>query len=148
MAGVAGVDSGRELPSLPGTYVLVFSNAESRTVRVGALGDVCIEPGFLMYVGSAFGPGGLNARISRHARRAKKHHWHIDYLRPYLMLEEAWWNTASSHREHAWAKKLAGRHEPAHARFGASDCTCPSHLFISTERPDPNIVGTATVWHP
>lgn len=33
-----------------------------------------------LYVGSAGGPGGLAARISRHLRRDKKPFWHIDYL--------------------------------------------------------------------
>jgi len=126
----------------------VFHNATTRSVRVGALGDVSIEPGYLIYVGSAFGPGGLRARVSRHARLKKKTHWHIDYLRPHLSLTEVWWSTAPQNREHAWAERLTRDCNPAHPRFGASDCNCRTHLFFSAGRPDHRSIGTVTVWHP
>ena len=153
MAGVArlvsaGVTTQEELPALPGSYALLFRNSETLTVRVGALGEVSIEPGFLIYVGSAFGPGGLRARVSRHARLVKKRHWHIDYLRPYLSLEEAWWTTAPDNREHAWAEILMRHMLPVHPRFGASDCTCRAHLVYSPDRPNHGTVGDVTIWNP
>jgi len=123
------------LPAEPGSYALVFRNPASRRVRVGALGDVEIRPGFLIYVGSAFGPGGIRARVTRHARKTKKLRWHIDYLRRYLSLEEIWLTTAAQPMEHAWADRLGTQLEVAHPRFGASDCRCPAHLFFSSERP-------------
>ena len=39
-----------------------------------------IEKGFYIYVGSAFGAGGLSSRLHRHLRKRKKIHWHIDQL--------------------------------------------------------------------
>ncbi len=119
----------------------MFRNANPRTVRVGALGPVSLAPGFFVYVGSAFGPGGIRARVARHARANKRAHWHIDYVRRHFALEEVWLTTAPVRREHDWAHRL-GRHlESAVPRFGASDCRCASHLFFSGERPDPGLVA-------
>ncbi|NPD87613.1 MAG: GIY-YIG nuclease family protein [Asgard group archaeon] len=39
-----------------------------------------LQTGFYIYVGSAFGAGGLSSRIHRHLRRSKKQHWHIDQV--------------------------------------------------------------------
>ena len=69
------------LPSLPGTYALVLSASACQKFAVGRLGTLTVEPGFYLYVGSAFGPGGLAARVGRHCRREKTCRWHVDYLR-------------------------------------------------------------------
>ena len=42
--------------------------------------SVSLMPGRCIYAGSANGPGGLKARVSRHTRRAKRRRWHIDQL--------------------------------------------------------------------
>ena len=42
--------------------------------------DVFLKRGSYIYVGSAFGAGGLSSRIHRHLRRDKKQHWHIDQV--------------------------------------------------------------------
>lgn len=144
-------DAVASLPSSPGTYALVFTLCERRSIRVGALGSMSFEPGYLVYAGSAFGPGGLTARVTRHARRDKPTHWHIDYLRRYLALEEVWLTTSARRREHVWADLLSESLDVAAARFGASDCRCASHLFHSAGRPDVAIVAcddTVTVWRP
>ena len=39
-----------------------------------------LQKGFYIYVGSAFGAGGLSSRIHRHLRKDKKQHWHIDQI--------------------------------------------------------------------
>lgn len=129
------------LPSDPGSYALVLRNRAPLEVVVGKLGPVAIERGYLLYVGSARGPGGLRARVGRHARGRQIRHWHIDYLRPYVELEEVWLTMSSTNREHTWASSL-GRHlDIAHPRFGASDCRCEAHLFFSARRPSAGLVG-------
>jgi Uri superfamily endonuclease len=90
-----------------------------------------MQPGAYIYVGSAFGPGGLRARVSRHLRRNKKIHWHIDYLRQELPVLAVWYAEGDTTLEHTWAKaigacNLASMPVPG---FGASDCRCASHLF-------------------
>ena len=101
------------------------------TIAIGSLGIMNIEPGVYLYLGSAFGPGGLRARLSRHAARSKVQRWHIDYLRPRVSLVCAWFSTSTLHLEHDWAARalvLATGRIPL-PRFGASDCSCPSHLI-------------------
>lgn len=129
------------LPAAPGSYALVMCNRARIEIDVGRLGRARFERGFLVYVGSAFGPGGLRARVGRHASTQKTVHWHIDYLRPHVELEEAWLNTGRENREHEWARRLGAQIEIAHPRFGASDCRCTSHLFFSADRPMPTLIG-------
>ena len=69
-----------EAPSLPGAYVIAIELADP--VAVTLLGQAAIElpAGRYLYCGSAKGPGGLKARLSRHFRRGKSVRWHIDQL--------------------------------------------------------------------
>ncbi len=123
------------LPATPGTYALVLRSSTTRTVRVGALGDMHVRPGYYVYVGSACGPGGLRARIEHHACRAARPHWHIDYLRRYTRLQTVWHTGARC--EHEWAaavNSMAGA-TIALAGFGSSDCDCETHLFRFGVRP-------------
>jgi len=89
-----------------------------------------LKPGLYAYVGSAFGPGGLRARISRHWRREKRRHWHID------------WITMSEHCEHVGAlvfpneriesdlSAILEKHFVPIPGFGASDSPEDTHLFV------------------
>ncbi|MEA5511764.1 GIY-YIG nuclease family protein [Crocosphaera sp. UHCC 0190] len=126
-----------DLPNLPGTYCLVFHCSTSSLVTIGKLGTYQIKPGYYCYIGSAFGQGGLNSRVQRHLQINKRHHWHLDYLRPYLTPVEIWYSTDTIKREHQWAALLL---EDEHSsipikKFGSSDCDCPAHLFYYEERP-------------
>jgi Uri superfamily endonuclease len=119
------------LSAATGTYALLLRCGRRRRVRVGSLGTIELPPGGLLYIGSAFGPGGLAARLGRHARLDHVRHWHLDYVRPFTALAGAWVCSSSQRLEHRWARAIAGLpgvSVPA-ARFGASDCRCPSHLF-------------------
>jgi Uri superfamily endonuclease len=42
--------------------------------------SIILPAGRYLYCGSAKGPGGLKARLSRHMRRGKSVRWHIDRL--------------------------------------------------------------------
>ncbi len=64
---------------MKGAYILIM-RSRGVTLDVGKLGKVNIPRGLIAYVGSAKGPGGLGARLSRHFRRGKVRRWHIDYL--------------------------------------------------------------------
>ncbi|MEJ2726917.1 MAG: GIY-YIG nuclease family protein [Deltaproteobacteria bacterium] len=121
----------------PGTYALVMRCSSHQYVAVGKRGRLRLRPGFYVYVGSAFGPGGLKARIAHHMKISKKPHWHMDYLRPALTLKEIWFTYDSSHREHQWAGVLAGSRGATipFSGFGASDCRCKSHLTFFDSRP-------------
>ncbi len=125
------------LPALPGTYALVLRISGRPEILVGSLGTLAVQPGFYVYVGSAFGPGGLAKRVGRHARADKKRRWHVDYLTAVATLAEVWYTTDLARRECQWAavlQELPGAAMPL-AGFGSSDCGCPSHLFFFSRRP-------------
>jgi Uri superfamily endonuclease len=121
----------------PGTYALVLACRSARPLRIGRLGAVELQPGFYVYVGSAFGPGGLAARLQHHQGIAARPHWHVDYLRAACELMEVWHTTDTAHREHLWAKTvgaLSGARVPLPG-FGSSDCDCVAHLYTFNRPP-------------
>jgi Uri superfamily endonuclease len=120
-----------ESPSCPGTYILFLQVQDEFVAQVGALGRLDFKPGVYAYVGSAFGPGGLRARLSHHLSLVHTNHWHIDYLSQKAGLVEIWYTCDPARREHEWAEVIAtmsGVSSPF-SGFGASDCQCRSHLF-------------------
>ena len=131
--------SASALPGAPGTYLLVLRGVTEARLPVGALGELVVSPGFYLYVGSAFGPGGLRARVGRHIAGQGALRWHIDFLRQVAQPVEAWCIPGPQRCEHGWAQSLvaAAQCRVPLARFGASDCRCPTHLFFMAQRPDP-----------
>ncbi|MDJ0757057.1 MAG: GIY-YIG nuclease family protein [Ardenticatenaceae bacterium] len=121
----------------PGTYALVLQCAVYKTVQIGRWKALEIRPGYYIYVGSAFGPGGVLARVSRHARKNKSNHWHIDYLREFVCLTSVWYSHDPMRLEHEWAQTLANTPEymPV-SGFGSSDCRCEAHLFFLSNEPE------------
>jgi Uri superfamily endonuclease len=125
------------LETQPGTYALLLSSSATCPLQIGRLGQCCVRPGFYVYVGSACGPGGVRARVSHHQKPAIRPHWHIDYLRTVTRLEDIWYVYGAVRWEHVWAdivQHLCGASVPLR-RFGASDCTCASHLYFFPRRP-------------
>lgn len=126
--------------AVTGTYVLLLRADAPMSVDVGALGTAALRPGRYAYVGSAFGPGGLPARLRRHARSSDKSlHWHVDYLRAALALDGAWVSADGRRHECDWAQALLDA-EPQNVPLpgaGASDCNCPAHFvqLATTEEP-------------
>lgn len=116
-----------------GTYTLVIELERARTIEVGALGECRFPSGWYAYTGSAFGTGGF-ARVDRHyelaAGERSTRHWHIDYL----LGDEAASirgdvRTPDADIECAVAGDLPSASVDG---FGASDCSCASHLGYST----------------
>jgi len=120
----------------PGTYALVLKALNHATQTIGKLGTMKIVPGFYIYIGSAFGPGGLRVRISHHLKTAAKLHWHIDYLRQRTELVEIW-SVNELQCEHDWANCMMQSPQVTIPLpgFGASDCRCAAHLFYFSEKP-------------
>ena len=127
------------LPEAKGTYVLIATVAQMKRLEVGRLGAYDIVPGFYAYVGSAFGSGGLRARLGHHLESAASPHWHIDYLLGVAEPVEVWYTTADQKLEHHLAELLekAPHFRVPIPRFGSSDYhrSRSSHLFHSKRRP-------------
>lgn len=107
-------------------------------INVGSLGLYHGGAGFYLYVGSAFGAGGLKARIKRHAINSPKKHWHIDYIKDQCHYIETWYTTSDKKYEHHWAQVLLSMPDGCIAmnKFGASDCSCQTHLFFFKKKPN------------
>jgi len=124
------------LPNAPGTYALQLRLNNPIERDIGKLGRFRFPAGELIYIGSAFGSGGLQARLGRHLQHPGKYHWHIDYLLPQAQTVGFWATTLSSHLECRWVAALTtlpGSSVPARG-LGASDCLngCPAHLLAFT----------------
>ncbi len=129
---------------MKGTYLLILQlDRDIAGLPVGRLGILDFPAGYYLYVGSAFGSGGLPARLAYHARREKtRPHWHIDYLRAHGRLEEAWCVVCPERLERLWVDALSATVvvRPVAPGFGASDSPCKSHLFFSSTRPPPLVL--------
>ena len=127
--------TGMELPEAKGTYVLIAFVPRMKRLEVGRLGAYDIIPGFYAYVGSAFGPGGLRARIQHHLESVAEPHWHIDYLLGHAEPVEVWYALAGRKLEQDLAEVLerSSRWRMPIPRFGASDYhrSRTSHLFFA-----------------
>lgn len=64
---------------VPGSYLLLLELAEPLTIIIRKR-DWQLSAGLFVYAGSANGAGGLKARLTRHFRKEKKQHWHIDRI--------------------------------------------------------------------
>ena len=129
-----------------GTYALVLHLEQREEITVGKLGTFTFPAGYYLYVGSALGPGGLEARLARHRRREKKLRWHVDYLLAHAQLMEVWSAASTDKLECLWAQvaqALPGTEVPVPG-FGSSDCRCLSHLIYLARKPTYEEFSTKT----
>lgn len=125
------------LPKDHGTYVCVFSLSQDIRIKIGKLAWRNLHQGYYLYVGSAFGPGGLRARLSHHLRPSPRPHWHVDYLKPHAQLVEIWLAATELRCECVWTHallKMRGAQIPIEG-FGSSDCSCQTHLVYFPRQP-------------
>ncbi|HID50228.1 MAG TPA: GIY-YIG nuclease family protein [Chromatiales bacterium] len=125
------------LPDCAGTYVLLLEACRWHKLPIGRFGQLVLEPGCYLYVGSAFGPGGLRARVGRRLQRGKPLRWHIDYLREHTRLVAVWYACDEQVREAAWVGAVAGMGgiTVPLPGFGATDHPGQTHLFHSRRCP-------------
>ncbi len=112
-----------------GVYVLWLYLPHPSRITVGRLGTFLFERGVYAYCGSA--QRNLAARLARHRGIEKNLHWHIDYLRAHARyLGEVAHLGRPKEAECQLAAgllQLPASYFPVPG-FGASDCSCVSHL--------------------
>lgn len=127
------------IPAGPGSYLLLLAVEQAQSIQIGRLGEFFFPRGYSVYAGSAFGPGGLAARVGRHLSAPAGHasRWHIDDLRRQAEVIEVGW-VEGRRTECEWAQGLLARGGQVIARgFGSSDCRagCPAHLLFFADFP-------------
>ena len=116
-----------------GSYLLLLRLKRRRRLKVGRLGDLDFPSGYYIYAGSAM--ANLTARLARHRRLRKKHHWHIDYLREQSECVTALPIRSAERQECPLAEAVSRLGLNSIPGFGSSDCACPTHLFHFREDP-------------
>ncbi|CAH2604730.1 GIY-YIG nuclease family protein [Rhodovastum atsumiense] len=114
-------------PAGPGAYVLVVVLRRRLTLTIPGHEGVVLPAGRYLYCGSAYGAGGLRARLGRHMRHGKSVRWHIDHLTEAGRVTGAW--VLPGGNECALVAALSHLPVPLPG-FGSSDCAiCRSHLL-------------------
>ena len=126
-----------ELEGRRGAYLLVLALDRPLDLAIGGR-PASLAPGFYAYCGSAYGPGGLAARLSRHLRAGKKPHWHIDRLTAAGRVVAAYAQPGGSECALLAALQAAPETSIPLPGFGSSDCRrCPAHLVRVPEGFEP-----------
>ena len=116
-------------PDWAGAYAVVIHSPGNVRLEGRRLFQ-CLSAGWYVYAGSAYGPGGIRARLRRHFRKKKKLHGHVDQLT--TVADEIHALAIRSGSECEIVAKLARSpaFQPVADGFGSSDCkTCRSHLL-------------------
>ncbi len=120
----------KDFPSLGGAYLLLIDLKKPLTLPQKKFCQKPLEPGFYLYAGSAYGPGGIKARVSRHIKKRKAKRWHIDYITTQATVTEAL--VIPQANECAFISQLLENPQifvPLKG-MGSSDCkSCPSHFL-------------------
>lgn len=123
-------------PAVKGSYLLWLYLRRGHEIEIGKLGAQHFSRGWYFYCGSAFGAGGLRARLNHHCGVSQRPHWHIDYLKVRAELRYVWF-CRGVNLEHDWSRLLSalpGAIMPV-SGFGSSDCHCSSHLVYLPRKP-------------
>lgn len=123
----ANLDS---LASRKGAYVLLVGLDRALLAGAGRCRSGHLPTGTYLYAGSAYGAGGIAARIGRHFKRDKKVHWHVDRLTLEASCLAAFIVENGNECELVEALLESNRVTIALEGFGSTNCsTCRSHLL-------------------
>jgi Uri superfamily endonuclease len=118
----------RSLPA-KGVYAMVLRVSRETLIVVGRLGRREFRAGYYVYTGS--GLNSLPSRVSRHLKRSKKKHWHIDYLTtsPSVRVLGLAWRKTDRRLECEASRRMNVDADGSVVGFGCGDCKCASHLY-------------------
>ena len=116
-----------------GVYIIVLKVRGVVDVSVGSLGNIRFYPGYYLYVGS--GMNGLSSRMSRHLKKRKNIHWHIDYLVDVADDVRAYPIRGMQTSDNHLSERVSEVYKSAIPGFGSSDSRHETHLFFSPDNP-------------
>jgi Uri superfamily endonuclease len=125
-------NASRLLPKAGGAYILLIDVVKPQTLPQKRFAGTVLEPGTYLYCGSAYGPGGLNARVLRHFKPEKKIRWHVDVLTSggAGRVTAAWIEEGGDECRLSAMLCESERVAIPVPGFGSSDCAlCPTHLL-------------------
>ena len=118
------------LPSAVGAYLLTIDLPAAVPLRFGRQPATVLPAGRYVYCGSAYGPGGLRARVGRHLRRDKPIRWHVDRLTAAGRVVEVLTVPDGDECDLFAAVSNVPNAAVPLPGFGSSDCRrCPAHLL-------------------
>ena len=116
-------------PSTGGAYALTLHLAEP-VLFCRSNGPHHFEPGRYVYAGSAYGPGGMRARVERHFRKSKAIRWHIDHVAHRAKTLQAVLIEGGAECDIVRVLVATGEFRSPLKGFGSTDCRrCCSHLL-------------------
>lgn len=123
-----------DLPVQTGAYAFAVDLQKPLPARYSGHSNIEFEKGRYVYCGSAYGPGGLRARLGRHMRQNKVAKWHIDQLTIAAGVAEILAVPAGDECDILAELLRVPEIEVPAPGFGSSDCrSCPSHLVKTPE---------------
>ena len=123
------IDIIEQITEESGAYGFAVRLSQPLKLEIGKFAQVSLPKGLYFYGGSAFGPGGLKARLGRHIRPKSKLQWHIDHVTSAgNMVAAGVVENSSECKIISAASAMPGALIPLPG-FGSSDCrNCASHL--------------------
>ncbi len=113
---------------IAGRHAMVIEIADAVAVTLSGQPPIALPAGRYLYCGSAKGPAGLKARLSRHMRRGKSLRWHVDQLTEQGSVVGSWVFPGG---DECGLVQMCSHLPMPIAGFGSSDCaTCRSHLLF------------------
>ena len=101
---------------------------DKAAVRLSGRSLITLPAGRYLYCGSAKGPGGLKARLSRHIRRGKSVRWHVDQLTEQGLVIGDWVFPGG---DECRLVQMCSHLPVPIAGFDSGDCAiCRSHLLF------------------
>ncbi|MCQ5363212.1 MAG: GIY-YIG nuclease family protein [Candidatus Methanomethylicia archaeon] len=120
---------------MKGVYAIILKLDRHLSLAIGKK-RFDLNPGIYVYAGSAFGPGGVSARLGRHLKTFKtgatKKHWHIDSLLPHSATFIPVFAPSTRKMECEFVRSLRELGFATVDGFGNTDCRsgCGGHLII------------------
>ncbi|MBC7112776.1 MAG: GIY-YIG nuclease family protein [Candidatus Methanomethyliales bacterium] len=120
---------------MKGVYAIILKLDRHMSLNLGKK-RFDLNSGIYIYAGSAFGPGGIYARLGRHLKTFKtgatKKHWHIDFLLPHSTTFVPVCAPSTRKLECELVRSLRESGFKTVDGFGNTDCRsdCGGHLII------------------